>query len=79
VFEQLVAHAAARARVSNLIVQAIRAANDVAPSSWATTLFEDLIRLNVGPAEMMTIGLDELRLVLHRECDWKVIRRYTKD
>lgn len=49
-----------------LLRSAIESANAQAPSSWSTTLFTDLVRLNVGQAEVVVLRRGDVYLVLDR-------------
>jgi hypothetical protein len=72
-FEALIPRAADRALIAKLMGVAIRAADEVSASSWVVTLFEDCVRLNVGPVELVTVIDGAVRLLLTRQASWQPI------
>jgi predicted restriction endonuclease len=73
VFERLLPVPGERSVAVRLLVDTIRAAHEAGPSSWVVTLFDDYVRLNVGPVEVITVLAGALRVLLPREADWRTI------
>ncbi len=51
---------ATRPAVERLLASSIRLANDIGQATWSVTLHPDSIRLNVGPAEALSLWQDSL-------------------
>jgi hypothetical protein len=64
VLESLIPDAAGRLRWLGLLADATVAAHDVNPASWAVTLFDNGLRLNVGQIETVIFRPDGAMLVL---------------
>ncbi len=66
VLERLLPDGQSRTLCLRFLCDTIRLAHQLAPRSWGVTLQKDLVRLNVGHIEVMTILQDRIHIVLDR-------------
>lgn len=66
VLERLLPDGQSRILCLRFLCDTIRLAHQLAPRSWGITLQKDLVRLNVGHIEVMTILQDRIHVVLDR-------------
>lgn len=64
VFEDLYKDRATLVICARLLADSILIAHDISPSCWSLTLFQDKIRLNVGPVEVLVLCADNIFLVI---------------
>jgi putative restriction endonuclease len=64
VFENLYSNKTILAACARLLADSILLAHEISPSCWTVTLFQDAIRLNVGPVEVLVFSSDNIFLVI---------------
>lgn len=64
VFESLYNNKTVRTACARLLADSILTAHQISASCWTVTLFQDAIRLNVGPVEVLVLSSDNIFLVI---------------
>lgn len=64
IFESLYNDKAVRTACARLLADSILTAHQISPSCWTVTLFQDAIRLNAGPVEVLVLRSDNIFLVI---------------
>jgi putative restriction endonuclease len=64
VFENLYSNKTIMTACARLLANSILLANEISRSCWTVTLFQDAIRLNVGPVEVLVFSSDNIFLVI---------------
>lgn len=67
VLERLLPDARARKSCLRFLCDSIQLAHQLSPSSWGLTLQKDLVRLNIGHIEVVTIEHDRIHVVFDRD------------
>lgn len=67
VLERLLPDVQSRKVCLRFLCESIQLAHQLSPSSWGVTLQKDLVRLNVGQIEAMTIKQDRVHVVFARD------------
>lgn len=74
VLETLLPDAHVRKLCLRFLCDSIQLAHQLAPSSWGLTLQKDLVRLNVGHIEVMTISQARIHVVFDRNAEPRGLR-----
>lgn len=75
VLEGLLPDAHVRKLCLRFLCDSIQLAHQLVPSSWGLTLQKDLVRLNVGRIEVMTISQARVHVVFDRNAEPRDLRR----
>jgi hypothetical protein len=60
------------------LADSVAAAAAAAPASWGVTLKEDLVRLNVGLIEVLSLHPDWIHIILDSRCFPEAVRGYSE-